>query len=359
MPASQHCIFLAGAPEAEDLSWDEESLLSKFRMPITRFLEDNAVLGGEATTQATPPPTYAKWRSVSCNQGQTHTDRMEEPPQKMTHFLSFDDEGELGSQDEFLEQSMALLDDLEATHIVPGATMQDADGDGDSRLDTTCLSNASFATNSFSTNETRTSDVSSVLPSTENLEILVLLGPVTDLKRIPNADYISRLQPQTITVNLVVGIIAVSSIRTVRLRRRNAEMDIIDLTVGDETRAGFRISFWLVPVESQRKPTDDLRHTLRKLRAGDVVVICNVALSGFKDCVYGQSLSRRFARNSTSICVVPEIASEGPLQSRAKTERVREWTRDFVGVATRSRPSGLKTKNTTISSMPLPPDTQD
>jgi hypothetical protein len=359
MPASQRCIFLAGAPEAEDLSWDEENLLLRFRMPITRFLEDGTVLGGEVMTQVTPPSTYAKWRSLSCNQGQIQTDYMEEPPQKMTQFLSFDNEGEMESQDEFLEQSIALLDDLESTHIVPRATMRNADGDGESRHGTTFLSNASFTTNSFSTNATRTSDASFVLPSTENPEILDLLGPVTDLKRIPNADYIFHIQPQTITVNLVVGIIAVSSIRTVRLRRRNAEMDIIDLTVGDETRAGFSISFWLVPVEGQRKPTDDLRQTLLKLRTGDVVVVSNVALSCFKNCVYGQSLSRQFARNSTSISVIVEFAGGGSLQLRAKMERAREWTRDFVGVATRNKPSDSKTRNMATVNIALPPDTQD
>jgi hypothetical protein len=345
MPAPKRCIFLAGTPAAEGLKWDEEFLLIGFGPQIKRFIESENVLAGDPSTQPTPPPTYAKWRSIPYDSGKSNN-YQDDPDPELTQFLSFDDEGEAAPQDEFLERSMALLDDIEPIHIVPGAALQDADDE--SRLETTFWTNNSFATTSFTS--TRTSDASFLLPSTENVDIS---GPITDLKRIPNADYISRIQPQTITVNLVVGIIAISPARTVRLRRRNAEMDIIDITVGDETRAGFSISFWLVPVESQLKPVDDLRNVLSKSRTGDVVVVNNVALSAFNGCVYGQSLSRRFVKNSTSISLIGDAQGTGA--SRAKVERVQGWTMDFVGAVTR-RPAA---KNGSTHMDALPPDTQD
>ncbi len=84
-----------------------------------------------------------------------------------------------------------------------------------------------------------------------------------------------------------------------------------------------------------------------------MVVVNNVALSAFKGCVYGQSLSRRFARNSTSISLIGDVHGAGAL--RLKLERVQEWTADFVGVATR-RPA-KKEKERQVDA--LPPDTQD
>jgi hypothetical protein len=345
MPASKRCILLAGAPEAGDLRWDDEHLLAGFRPQIKRFIEGENISTGDPSTQETPPPTYAKWRAIPYDSEKSN-DHRNSPDPELTQFLSFDDEGEAARRDDFLERSIALLDDIAPIHIVPGAALQHADDE--SGLETTFWTNNSFATTSFTS--TRASDGSFLLPPTENVDIS---GPITDLKRIPNADYISRIQPQTITVNLAVGIIAISPVRTVRLRRRNAEMDIIDLTVGDETRAGFSISFWLVPVESQRKPIDDLRDVLSKLRTGDVVVVNNVALSAFKGCVYGQSLSRRFARNSTSISLIGDVLGAGP--SRPKVERVQEWTMDFVGVATRR--SAKKEESRHVDA--LPPDTQD
>ena len=351
MPASKRCIFLAGAPEAEDLNWDEKTLLQSFRTPIKRYLggETETVVGEEATTQATPPSSYAKWRSVSCDQDRTRTDGRGYPPQKTTQFLSFDNEEEIRSQEDFLEQSMAILDDMEPADIIPGATLQDANSDETSKLDTTFLSNASFTTTSFSTSSV------SILPPPSNPAILNQIAPITDLQRIPNADTLARLQPQTLTVNLLVGIIAVSPLRTVRLRRRNAEMDILELTVGDDTRAGFGISFWLVLVERQRRPADDLREALMRLRTGDVVGLRNVALAAFRGGVFGQSLSWRFARNSTAVSLVKGDAGGGSVLVRDKVERVREWTRDFVGVARSER---LRARTTT-STMALPPDTQD
>ncbi|KAK0261137.1 hypothetical protein LTS09_004400 [Friedmanniomyces endolithicus] len=110
-------------------------------------------------------------------------------------------------------------------------------------------------------------------------------------------------------------------------------MDILELLLGDESKAGFSITFWLTAVDSQTKQQDDLRSELGNLRAGDVVVVRNVALSAFKGCVYGQSLSRKFARNCTSVNVISaeDVRVHGSVAMRGKFGRVQRWADDFVG----------------------------
>ncbi|KAF2770543.1 hypothetical protein EJ03DRAFT_255735, partial [Teratosphaeria nubilosa] len=156
---------------------------------------------------------------------------------------------------------------------------------------------------------------------------------IVDLKRIPSASHLTRIHPQTLTITVIAAVISVSSPRTVHLRRQpGREMDIIEVLLGDETRAGFSVSFWLAPAESQQKPADDLREHLLSLRAGDVVLVRNVALRDWKSCVYGQSLSWRFAKNSTSVVVVG--AGDGaslPRAIKGKAERVERWSWEFVG----------------------------
>lgn len=163
------------------------------------------------------------------------------------------------------------------------------------------------------------------------------------------------------TINLLVGVISLAPARTVQLKKSNAQMDITELIVGDETRAGFTISFWLVPEDSQHRPADDLRETLRALRAGDVLLLQNVALSCFRGSVYGQSLSKRITRNSTLLTPMDDRAASR-LQSnlRPKLERVQDWVGDFVGVARKVASFENNDERQAARTIDaLPPDTQD
>lgn len=143
-------------------------------------------------------------------------------------------------------------------------------------------------------------------------------------------------------------------------------MEILDLLVGDETRAGFSVSFWLPPVESQNSHASkydgiaDLRPVLQSLRAGDVVLVRNLALSVWRGAVYGQSLGRRWARNCTRVERVEDgVNRDGeramPFGVGAKLGRVREWREGFVGrrvagIGGGKRKRGLEEE--------LPPDSQ-
>lgn len=361
MSISPRCIILTGAPDIESLSWDESVLSDRLEAPVQNFVGAE-VLSFAGNIIPAPSASLAKWRRVQLEPSIGFRPAEHEAAFDQTQVMSTRDGGsaEHGDHDQLLEHSVAVINDLESSQIVPQTPFSDASG-----LHTTFLTNGSFTTADLTETSFQTNYGSflSASPTQDDSDprVTAFSGTLTDIKRIPNAEHITRMQPQTMTLNLLVGIISVSPSRTVNLRRQNAEMDIIEVTVGDETRAGFTISFWLVPVSSQKKPIDDLRKTLVSLRPGNVVLLHNVALSAFKGCVYGQSLSRRFARNSTSITVLADDAYPGGTLAGdvGKFQRVRDWTMDFVGAAKKQAPSvrsgQISGKHRTKE---LPPDTQ-
>lgn len=126
------------------------------------------------------------------------------------------------------------------------------------------------------------------------------------ISKLPSAAHIQSIVPQTITVDLVVGVVMIQPTRRVTVRKTGREVDLVELMVGDNTNATLALNFWL-SLESQGQSLD-LRMELQDLKVGDVVLMRNVALSQFKGKVHGQSLScRQYGRASrwgTSICVV-------------------------------------------------------
>ncbi|KAK3724744.1 hypothetical protein LTR37_000792 [Vermiconidia calcicola] len=363
MAATQRrTIFLTGAPETESLSWDEEHLLSELKPPFTARLDERTSTPGQPLlSSSTPTGHFAKWRSVDYHSPATKILLAKEDAFQPTQFLPFNNDraaGALKDEDDtgFLEHSVAVLDGIDSSQVLPKTSEDYLDAE-----QTTFVSTDSFATNSLTESSFQTTNASFLSAyspeKTGNLQDILDSCPITDLKHIPNATHITHLHPQTITLNLLVGIISISPARTVPLRRRTAEMDIIEITVGDDTRAGFGVSFWLTPLDSQHKPADDLRGALKALRTGDVVLVRNVALSCFRGCVYGQSLSRRFARNSTMVMVLREVDLGGESAAfGAKVQRVRRWTRDFVGVR---EPASFDRVWEGRKGDELPPDTQE
>ena len=129
---------------------------------------------------------------------------------------------------------------------------------------------------------------------------------ISTLKSLPQASHVLKIAPQTITVNLIVGVISLAEPRSIQLRHSSRSMDMVELVVGDNTSAGFSISFWLEPEEGKgaEKPKTvgrsrtnhykmDLRESLGRIRCRDVVLLGNVALRVFQGRVYGQSLNAK------------------------------------------------------------------
>ncbi|KAJ5732750.1 hypothetical protein N7493_004231 [Penicillium malachiteum] len=194
-------------------------------------------------------------------------------------------------------------------------------------------------------------------------------GPLKDLGDIPTAKYLQSIVPQTMTVNLVVGIIAIHPPRRVVTRQWKKELDIIELVVGDETRAGFGVNFWL-PAPTDRpgakaREIDWLASSLASLRPQDIVLLRTVGLGSFRDQVYGQSLRggmtqvdllyRPTDAGRSSKVMPPSHGIDDDLPQ--KVRKVREWILRFVGTdEVGGSPRGMP--ETQRGHRQLPPDTQ-
>ncbi|KAL9136398.1 MAG: hypothetical protein Q9175_002384 [Cornicularia normoerica] len=182
------------------------------------------------------------------------------------------------------------------------------------------------------------------------------LSHLSDLKDMPNAAYLRSITPQTMTVNLVVGIISISHPRTIKTRKGGRSIELVEILVGDDTKAGFGINIWLPPAQESNHSAlqnGDLRTPTLQLRPQDVVLAKTVALSSFRDKVYGQSLRRGMttldllyrnvvdgddARGAYSAAELEQGAVNEP-QVR-KVRDVKDWVMRFVGGNTGALPLG-------------------
>ena len=107
---------------------------------------------------------------------------------------------------------------------------------------------------------------------------------LSDLEDIPSAKRITALQPQTVTLNLIVGVLSIAQPRTVTTRW-GATLSLVEVLVGDDTASGFAVTFWLSSEGAAES-------SIVGLRRQDVVLMENVALHVFRGKVYGQSLRK-------------------------------------------------------------------
>lgn len=347
MAPQGRCILFTGAPEYERLDWDEETLLTRFTIGRTALSTDREIWAPQPTASWQAPV----WRSISATPDRVIPDHA--MPQ--TQFFSFSaqiPDLDIVTKQDFLEHSIALLDDLVSSQIAP------ADVDDTSLLNTTAFSFASET--SILSSESQISHS----PGPNDPAVPPNL-PLTDIRQIPAASHILSIAPQTITLNILCAVISVSQPRAVTVRRRQSTMEILDLLVGDETRAGFSVSFWLPPADSQgsragKHESEDLRAALQSTRAGDVVLIRNVALSVWRKAVYGQSLGRRWARNCTRIERIEDGAvlrgTALPFGFMGRLARVRGWRDEFVGRRVLRKESKRGKRKFEEE---LPPDSQD
>lgn len=379
-------ILITGAPRSDDLKWEEEGLLESFTPVYQRILDSS--LGGRVGG-ADCSTSQPRWRllrlddeslessddvsrgaqSKATTAGDVKffdsqcstTSSMNVPFGTEIDLSNTEWQGE--DQSLFLEHSFAVYTQT-PSHEVEDTTVPD----------TTTMTTTSIQTDC---SEDVTEDPS-IDPSGSTSKIAITLSnyqPVS-LNRLPSVTYLSRIAPQTMTIDLVVGIVSIAPVRTVELRRGRRHMEIVEMLVGDDTKTGFGISFWLPPVESQMH--EPLREALRGVRRQDVVLVRHVALSFWKGLVYGQSLNRKTAKNATEVIllvrrnVLDENDDRGLLCERelrrpkgaqmTTVRRVSDWVSRFVG-PTAGRDGGRlgpktsrKRKLETDDS--LPPDTQ-
>ncbi|KAL1985893.1 hypothetical protein VTN96DRAFT_7271 [Rasamsonia emersonii] len=196
--------------------------------------------------------------------------------------------------------------------------------------------------------------------------LLSIPGPLSNLEDIPNAAYLRSIVPQTMTVNLVVGILGVNPPRRVRTRQAKWDMQIVELIVGDETRTGFGVTFWL-PATEDGLEEDELGQKLAGLRPRDIILLRSVGLSSFRERVYGQSLRKGLTKVDLLHRQPIDATDPGGLYSSKainaasndnallmKAQRVREWMISYVGL----RPHGVGGEAAQPQLRHLPPDTQ-
>ncbi|KAL4945375.1 hypothetical protein BDV06DRAFT_184757 [Aspergillus oleicola] len=357
---SPRTIFLVGAPTFSSLRWDENGLLSESVPPF-----QNSDTHREAPRML-PEDGPVKWRLL---RGPV----VPETPQTKdsagiaaraqfltTHDLatSFDrqaltrDDSELS---QFYDHSFTVHETSRISGLCP--LLGDSTLDSNPWTESTCTS--------FATNEE--GEASIARPHIQ--------GGITNLQDIPNPGYLNSIMPQTMTVNLIVTIIAVRPPRRIVTRQWKRELDLVEAVVGDETRTGFGVTFWLAPLDDKvntrglaNAAGEELRRLLMQLRPRDIVLLRTVGLSCFRKRVYGQSLRQGLtkidllhrqqidATDTSGIYQLRDIlnhAAKNDDLPLMKVRKVHEWIRRFVPVSAGG--------NGTSPGRPvtLPPDSQD
>lgn len=363
-------IMLAGVPAADGI--DEMSLTVNDFLPAFVQVIGNA--GGVAsdssplrTIHSVPSSPDPIWRSIPVNEPTLHTGWSQQDwlrPPAAVNFKSADEAeisfltatdssvGEPPSEQltQYLERSYALHEEVLSSQIAPAA-------------DTPILKkHYKHLVKAVETPAGKISNAASELtpatavaptPALPSVLLTLSLPNLTDLANIPSSATLASLDPLSVTVDVVIGIISISAPRTVTIRRTGRQTELVEILAGDETKRGFGITFWIPPpprparsgARDNMPPGPDLRECALALRRGDVVCVKNLALSRFRDVVQGQSLGRRGRIASATRVIkiddglrLPSKMSVHSQQAQVldKLERVRSWTRSFVPLAGRS-----------------------
>ncbi|KAJ5393680.1 uncharacterized protein N7487_011321 [Penicillium crustosum] len=325
---SRKFIFLVGSPLVASLDWNTDKLLNK---PIPPF-DENTESPEQQLSLDQPPVRWRVLRSPSVDKLGDNYDSSQhygDPVFFISHQLAVatDAPAEGHSADSilrFYDHSFAIHE----TSEVAGPDVYVADSTQESSLGEDSML-ASF-----------TGLDKSDIPRSPR--ILHIPGPLTDLQDLPTAS---------------------SPPRRIVTRQLKTELDLVELVVGDETRAGFAVNFWLKPdkpTAAKNNEADRLGRSLASLRPRDIVLLRTVGLSTFQDRVYGQSLRRGMTTvellHRQPVDVTDAVGfyqsrmQEGSSQDDQrvlKARRVRNWILRFVtDPVGMSHPRGL------------PPDTQ-
>ncbi|KAJ1338323.1 single-stranded DNA-binding protein [Microdochium nivale] len=365
---SRKILIIAGAPEARSLNWEQNGLLDHLVAPFTGLASFQPSNNTSHDRQEDEPV----WRSIPLRQvrlptGFSQTHNLHEAYQPDADFIStvgvsFADVTELSLASQ--KGDNGFLQQLYEHSILPH------DASRASELDT-----QSFSTTASSIPGSQ--DISteySVQPSGTNqvTPSVGCVGHLSDLEDIPKATYLDSIAPQTMTVNLIVGIISIAEPRTVRTRW-GATKSLVEMLLGDDTKSGFSVTFWLSH-EKRVSPNPRSMSTetaLKDLRRQDVVLLRNVALGSFSKKVHGHSLHNGMTKvhllhrrklDKTDTCGVYAARDMSSKRSAhpqlVKTRRVWEWTINFVG-GSEQRLGKRKTRGRPVRSWEMPPpDTQ-
>ena len=361
--AHRRTLFLTGAPTLSSLNWTEADLSAPVqpchlvastcrsipqptpddRIPSWRYLHFRNIHLSTGLTQAgqedgTPAPTSDPSTETSfytvSHQSFVSTDENGDETEHSQN--SVEDAEELLSQ--YYEHSFAVHDDIPSSDIISAGSM----------VEVSFNTEADEYSIGMSTNDKLNSQEQIVRSRLAS-------GYVSNVKDMPNAVYLRSITPQTMTVNLVVGVISISQPRIIRTRKNGRIVELVEMLVGDDTYAGFGINIWLPFTQENRHripEVEDLRHSASQLRPQDIVLLRNVALSSFRGKVHGQSLRKGLttvdllSRNTIDVedargaFRANDVEREALLDPQMlKVKKVKDWVLQFIG--TNVRPPAL------------------
>lgn len=378
-------LFLTGAPLPKSLEWTDEELCAPLQ---PGFIDRNRIgpTGRSSTDDKAPSWRYLPLEKPHLPTGLTQLSREDPPANKdygymneetsflTTTSLSFisGDPDEYSSErsqvsgsdkddvfTQYYEHSFAVHENIPSSQIVGAESFDE-----------------SFTTEpeDFSAGSSQSNSPEGPLARSR-----LTSCHLSDLKDMPNAAYLRSITPQTMTVNLVVGIISVSQPRSIKTRKGGRSIELVEMLVGDDTKAGFGINIWLPPSSQEGNQSalqnNDLRTQILHLRPQDVVLAKTVALSSFRGKVYGQSLRRGMttldllyrnvvdgddARGAYRAVELEQGTINNEPQVR-KVRVVKDWVMRFVGANTGALPEGRETKSRLAGEkqmQALPNDTQ-
>ncbi|RAL17514.1 uncharacterized protein BO97DRAFT_8072 [Aspergillus homomorphus CBS 101889] len=370
-------IFLLGAPTQTGLQWDEEQLLKE---PIFPF-KDPHLHDGESWRLTDAQPV--KWRLLQdLRTSELLQGNSDLRPRRLACFLTTSDltvsggisanESEGSALSRFYEHSFTVheVSEISTAGVRSGDSFQ----------------GSSLWADSIGSSIATVSEKEAPSPG------ILFHGSVTNLQDIPTAAYLNSIVPQTMTVNLVVSIMTIHPPRRIVTRQWKKELDLVEVVVGDDTRSGFGVTFWL-PAADQAHTEDELGKSLATLRPRDIILMRTVGLSSFRERVYGQSLrkgvtkvdllhrQRVDANDAGGVYSAKRLREfqqqqqqqqqQGPAAKNeedllvVKVNEVREWIRRFApdaagGDGSKGRPTrGLAGTATNGGVNALPPDTQE
>ena len=357
-------IFLTGAPLRSSLGWTEEELCAPLQPGFIERLP-GSFSGISATDDKVP-----SWRSLPLEKlhlptGLTQISRGEHQ--------QFDEYGYSNDETSFLSAAELSFNSTEP-HEYPSEHSQVSNSDKEGVFtqyyehsfalhenipSSQIVGAESLVDDSFTTDPEDSSITSSQPPhhpeSHQLTRSKLTSSHLTDLKDLPNATHLHSITPQTMTVNLVLGILSIPHPRTIKTRKGGQLIDLVEILVGDDTKSGFGINIWLPSSHSTHHHQDDtslLRTQTSHLRPQDVILAKTIALSSFRGKVYGQSLRRgmttldllyRNVLDDDDVCgafgaaeleqaTAPTTTIINEPQIR-KLRDVKEWVLRFVGGA--------------------------
>lgn len=338
-------LLLAGAPQSDSLDWEHPGLLRAFSEPFSRFASRASALN--IPRSAPGLMTAPSWRSIPLERQHLATGYSQDHAGwKDSQCASFFPSSALAScinephpatggegehpglqfaeqvLSQFYEQSYARHSDIVSSQLAAASNSIASLNRSDTSLDSSRSSSGALAQSSLDAVE---------IPISRN---------VSDLKDIPNAAYLDSIHPQTMTVDLITGIISILPPRAIKTRR-GTDVQLVEVLVGDETKSGFGINFWL---SGSQDVEGDMQSALGGLRPQDVVLMRNIALCSFRGKVYGQSLRKEVTkvhllfrsildRTDQGGCYKADDLLSAKTQGKQveKTARVRTWALQFLG----------------------------